>query len=190
MPRTTEQFEEIRESRKQQIIDVALKLFADKGYDSTPISKISKEAGISKGLLYNYFNSKEDLLIQIVNTGFREMFSYFDSNKDGILTKEEFRYFIEEVFNLMSRKLNFYKLYFSLMVQPTVWKLFEIQFTEVLDTLMATLTNYYERKGSSDPEAEAILVGSILDGVGFNFIFNPELYPLERVKKLIIKQFV
>lgn len=190
MPRTTEQFEEIRESRKQQIMDVALKLFADKGYDSTPISKIAKEAEISKGLLYNYFKSKEELLIQIVNAGFQEMFSYFDANKDGILTKEEFIYFIEEMFNLMSRKLNFYKFYFSLMVQPTVWKLFEIQFTEVLGPLMATLTNYYERRGSSDPEAEAMMVGAILDGVGFNYIFNPELYPLERVKQLVIKRFV
>jgi len=90
VPRTTEQFEEIRETRKQQIMEVAMKLFADKGFESASISSIAKEAKISKGLLYNYFDSKEDLLIQIVENGFNEMLNYFDPNKDGILTRDEF----------------------------------------------------------------------------------------------------
>lgn len=190
MPRTTEQYEEIRETRKQQIMDVALKLFAAKGYDSTSISTIAKEANISKGLLYNYFISKEDLLIQLVTEGFQDMINSFDKNKDGVLTRDEFIYFIEEVFKLMAGKLHFYKLYFSLMLQPTVWKLFEGMFSEVIGPLLATLTDYYKRKGSPDPEAEAVMVGAMLDGIGFNYIFNPDLYPLERVKRLIIERFV
>ena len=61
-PRTEEQFEEIRESKKNLIQEVALELFATRGYHSTSISMIAKEADISKGLLYNYFESKEELL--------------------------------------------------------------------------------------------------------------------------------
>ncbi|MCD4694744.1 MAG: TetR/AcrR family transcriptional regulator [Bacteroidales bacterium] len=189
-PKTSEQFEEIRESRKQQIMDVALKLFADKGYNSTSISSIAKEAEISKGLLYNYFDSKEALMIQITEQGFEEMLRYFDPNKDGELTKDEFIYFINEVFNLMSRKLPFYKLYFSLILQPSVWKLFEGKFAEVIGPLLTILSNYYKNKGSEDPEAEAILIGALLDGIGFNYIFNPDLYPLDRVKKIIIERFI
>ncbi len=190
MPRTTEQFEEIRETRKQQIMDVALKLFAAKGYDSTSISLISKKANISKGLLYNYFNSKEDLLIQLVNDGFEDMIDSFDVNKDGVLTSEEFKHFINKVFDLMESKLTFYKLYYSLILQPSVWKVFEVKFADVIGSIMNTLTEYYRSKGSTDPEAEAMMVGSLLDGVGFNYILNPELYPLERVKQLIINRFV
>jgi len=190
VPRTTEQFEEIRETRKQQIIDVALKLFAAKGYESTSISKIAMEANISKGLIYNYFESKEDLLIQLVTEGFHDMLDAFDLNKDGVLTKDEFIYFIEEVFNLMSDKLPFYKLYFTLMLQPSVWTLFEAKFSELIGPLLNTLADYYKRKGSTDPEAEALMVGGLLDGIGFNYIFNPDHYPLERVKNLIIERFV
>ncbi|HRW21852.1 MAG TPA: helix-turn-helix domain-containing protein, partial [Bacteroidales bacterium] len=61
-PRTPEQFEEIRLSKHKLILDTAMKLFASSGYHNTSISKIAKEAGISKGLIYNYFDSKEDLL--------------------------------------------------------------------------------------------------------------------------------
>jgi AcrR family transcriptional regulator len=190
MPRTTQQYEKIRESRKQQIMDVAMRLFANNGFKSTSISIIAKEAGISKGLLYNYFESKEDLLIQIVEKGFKEMLDYFDPNKDGILTREEYIYFINEIFDLMNRKLSFYKLYFSLMLQPSVWKHFEPKFQEILGPLLGTLAQYYKTKGSSNPEAEALLAGAMMDGIGFNYIFNPDLFPLEEVKKMIIEKFV
>ena len=189
-PKSSEQFEEIRETRKRQIMDVALQMFAESGYDSTSISTIATKAGISKGLLYNYFRSKEDLMIQITEKGFVDMLSSFDLNKDGVLTSEEFIYFINKVFDLMESKLTFYKLYFSLILQPSVWKLFEVKFAEVIVPMMKTLTEYYRSKGSTDPEAEALMVGSLMDGIGLNYIFNPELYPLERIKKMIIERFV
>ena len=53
-PRTEQQFEEIRESKKKLILETALELFASEGFHTTPISRIASEAGISKGLLYNY----------------------------------------------------------------------------------------------------------------------------------------
>ena len=61
-PKTSGQFKEIRADKKQLIIDTALNLFANKGYHASSISMIAKEAKISKGLMYNYFDSKEALL--------------------------------------------------------------------------------------------------------------------------------
>jgi len=76
------------------------------------------------------------------------------------------------------------------MIQPSVWKHFEPKFAEILGPLLATLTQYYKTKGSSNPEVEAILAGSMMDGIGFNYIFNPTMFPLEAVKKMIIEKFV
>ncbi|MEA3445052.1 MAG: TetR/AcrR family transcriptional regulator, partial [Bacteroidota bacterium] len=92
-PRTKEQFETIREERREQILQVALELFANEGLN-TPISKIAKEAGISKGLVYNYFESKEELLREVALSGMKEIFGLFDPNHDGVLTDEEFVFFI------------------------------------------------------------------------------------------------
>ena len=66
MPRTEEQLNQIRKDRKQAIMDTALEVFASHGYESTSISMIAKKAGVSKGLMYNYFESKEDLLAHIM----------------------------------------------------------------------------------------------------------------------------
>ena len=90
-PRTEVQFEEIRESRRKQIMDVALELFADKGYAHTSISQIATKAKISKGLIY--------LLLNLFEDGMGAMFDLFDQNKDGVLTRDEFIYFINESFD-------------------------------------------------------------------------------------------
>ena len=70
-PRTPKQFEEIREEKKTLIMDVALEHFANEGYHNTTINHIAKHAGISKGLMYNYFESKEELLAEIINRSMR-----------------------------------------------------------------------------------------------------------------------
>lgn len=49
---------------KNRIVDCALKLINEKGYDNVSVSEITKEAGVSKGAFYIHFRSKEDLIEQ------------------------------------------------------------------------------------------------------------------------------
>ena len=49
------------EVRKQEIVDTALKLFGEKGYEKTSIADIAKAIGVAQGLCYRYFPSKEAL---------------------------------------------------------------------------------------------------------------------------------
>lgn len=54
--------------KKQNIIDAAYTLFIGNGYNSTSIQDILDEAGISKGTFYNYFTSKSECLIAIMES--------------------------------------------------------------------------------------------------------------------------
>jgi AcrR family transcriptional regulator len=189
-PKTSEQYEEIREQRRQQIMNAALQLFAANGFANTSISRIAAKAKISKGLMYNYFSSKDDLLQAIFEKGFKEMFDMFDPNQDGVLTREEFIAFINGTFKLMDTKRDFYKLYFALMMQPSVWKKFKFSLNDIIEPFLRLMEEYYRKKGSENPRSEAVMVGAMLDGIGFNFVYNPDLYPLEEVKKLVIERFV
>lgn len=51
--------------KREHILVAALRLFAEKGYHSATMQDISKEAGIAKGSIYSYFDSKEQLLLSI-----------------------------------------------------------------------------------------------------------------------------
>jgi AcrR family transcriptional regulator len=61
MPRNHEKDVQLREERKKQILKSALPLFVENGLQGTTISEIAKAAGMSKGLIYNYFESKVEL---------------------------------------------------------------------------------------------------------------------------------
>ena len=65
-PRNAVKNKEIRQETMLKLMDAAFLLIARQGYESTSIAQIAREAGVSKGLLYNYFLSKEDLLEKLI----------------------------------------------------------------------------------------------------------------------------
>jgi TetR/AcrR family transcriptional regulator, fatty acid metabolism regulator protein len=52
-------------TRKDRIMDAALLIFAEKGFQNATITEISKQAGVSEATIYEYFGTKEDLLFAI-----------------------------------------------------------------------------------------------------------------------------
>lgn len=52
--------------RKQDIIDAAISLFAERGFLSTPTSAVAKKAGVAEGLIFHYFSNKQGILTQIL----------------------------------------------------------------------------------------------------------------------------
>lgn len=65
----TATFEKADESRREALLAVAIRAFADKGYNGTSVNAIAREAGVSIGSLYSYFPSKEDLFLSIIERG-------------------------------------------------------------------------------------------------------------------------
>ncbi len=66
-----------KEARRNQIIARALEIFARKGFQETTIAEISKASGVSEATVYEYFNSKEELLFAIPEEITRESFAEF-----------------------------------------------------------------------------------------------------------------
>jgi AcrR family transcriptional regulator len=62
---------EPREKRIQAIIEAAVQVFLEKGYEGTSMESIAKRSGLTKGGLYHHFKSKDEIL-QYVNHRFRE----------------------------------------------------------------------------------------------------------------------
>src|SRR5690554_3101974 len=130
MPRSQEQYDEIRKQKKQLIMDTALELFAENGFHATSMSQVAKKAGISKGLAYNYFESKKEILDEIIKAGFDSIFSNFDLNKDGVLTEEEFNFFIQKSFQVLRENLRYWRLYYSITLQSKVAESFQSEYIE------------------------------------------------------------
>ncbi len=66
-----ETFEKIPNVKQERILEAAISEFAKNGFNAANINTIAKRADISIGSLYNYFSSKEDLFLTIINYGYK-----------------------------------------------------------------------------------------------------------------------
>lgn len=66
MPRSMEANAQIKDERRGKIMLAALKIFTRKGFSAAKMSEIAEEAGISYGLAYHYFKSKDDIYTELV----------------------------------------------------------------------------------------------------------------------------
>jgi AcrR family transcriptional regulator len=57
--------EERKTARREQILEGARRCFAENGYEGATVAKLEREIGLSRGAIFNYFPSKEDLFIEL-----------------------------------------------------------------------------------------------------------------------------
>jgi len=187
-PRTTEQNEQIRVESKHKIMDAAFKLIAKNGYEATSIAMISKSAGVSKGLLYNYFTSKEELVKALV-----------------MGAMDEGDQLIEELFSDDPKQAlsNLFSWFFGEMRErPDHWRLmteltFKIEkFDFVHEIVTGKMTEYFTvienlltQIGHKNAYAEARVISGILDGIGFHALMFKEDYPLDEMEKYLIEKY-
>ena len=66
-PTRQERKEKIVRMRREQILDAAMEVFSRKGFAMSTTAEIAREAGIAEGTIYNYFSSKRELFIAVIN---------------------------------------------------------------------------------------------------------------------------
>lgn len=189
MPKTEEQYKEIREERRKQIMQTALELFADNGYHSTSMAMIAKRAKISKGLIYNYFNSKEELLQTIITEFAHKSFQYFDPNHDGVLTDQEFIYYIEQNFEQVKQNPQEWKLYSAIAFQPSAVKALDKTMDKTGNDIMKILYNFFKDRNCKDPQAEIMFFSALMKGAIIQYISAPEFFPIDLLKNKIIDHY-
>lgn len=187
-PRLPEQNEEIREATKRKIRQTALALFAETGYSATSISAIAKAAGISKGLMYNYFQSKEDLLLSIVE----ELSKVGTSLVDNHLHEPP----IDRLRALLDGAVAFYEsqpglMRFMIMLAMQQEAIAALKpFLEgIKRSQLEKMIALFEELGYDNPEAEAHLFGAALDGTAFGLVTLGQDYPHRQVIDLIRKKY-
>src|SRR4030042_811653 len=191
-PRTPQKFKEMREEKMTLIMDVALEHFANEGYYRTTIRHIARHAGMSKGLMYNYFESKEALLKAIIHRSVNEIYQYLDIDRDGYLSEEEFEFFIRKINVLLKEKRYFWRLLMQLLLQNDVREQFLEAFPESDSMIhpghvpgdnyyplqmMKMMTDYFvSKKGKMnekyDPEADLNMFIITLKGFAITSIYT------------------
>ena len=171
-PRTKQQFEEIRKTSRDKILSVALELFAENGYRGASVAKIAEKANISKGLMYNYFKNKEELLEAVVMEGFNKIAAIEYGMKEGEEPLVRLKQIIDDTLDSLFKNLNYWKLFMALR-----------------EMFVTPMVEIFKALGSKNPELDAFLLGMHFDGIGLNFVAAPEDFPMEGMKQQLFERY-
>ncbi len=103
--------EKERERRVKAIIRAALEVFSEKGYERATTDEIADYAGLSKGLLYFYFGSKEEIFISLLVDTMNSLIKRLKVRiRDEDPPEKQLITFIETEYDFYSSNLKFYRL--------------------------------------------------------------------------------
>ena len=189
MPRTKEQFAEMREKTKGTIRDTAMTLFAKNGYHGTSINQIATEAGISKGLIYNYFEKKEDIVEDIISKAFSDFEYMFKEFKKIDEPHQALEIILDSSFNMIKNQAEFYKLLIMISLQKDLQSITMKVMNEFYDQMYEAMETLFEALGVDDPYTEARVFGAAFDGAFINYCFFGEKFPLNNIRMHFINKY-
>lgn len=71
--------------RRDEILAVAARLFAERGYSETDVDSVADELGVAKGTIYRYFPSKRELFLAAVDAGMRRLNEAIDAEVASVV---------------------------------------------------------------------------------------------------------
>ena len=111
-----------KNDKQEMIIDAALEVFREKGYANARMADIARRAGVSYGLVYHYFGSKEVLFDLIVETWWNDLYSMMEREKasDGNF-REKLVNIIQFFLDTYVRKPNLISIFVSEVCRSSVY---------------------------------------------------------------------
>lgn len=172
---------------KREILDVALKLFSEKGYHNVSMEEIAREAEFAVGTLYNFFKSKEELYKGLV----KEVADKFHSSLASAIEEkgdeiEKLRNYLRIKGNIFRENLSVIRLYFAETrgVSFSVIAGLEAELREQYNDFLERLSRLFEEgikkgifKKIADPFYLAVALESISNSFLFLWLQDPDTYP-------------
>lgn len=187
-PRSPESFQKIRDEQRENILRAAMLQFAEKGYLASSIREVAERANVSKGLLYNYFSSKKELLLTLFRTAIEQMDEVLTRAPNGGPRTKLIGMF-EAFFEDLYRNPGFWRLFITLAMQDHGFDEIKQMMSEKIQGYYRILEKLFAELGYEDPEGEAKFVAALFDGVGVQYLALGESYPLQTLRHHIIKKY-
>jgi len=172
---------DVSEKRKNQILDAAMEAFSKVGFHKARMSDIADSSGLSKGSLYWYFESKNDLIVNLLARVFEpEIKDLRSLLSDPRPVRKRLLIYAERAADDMVKMLKWGPLVYDFIalafrqdsIKRSIQGYYQ-QNMELLEVLIQQGLDRGELKADSVQEA-AIAIGSILEGTVVLWVYDPD----------------
>ena len=187
-----------REEKIRAILQAAVMVLAEKGYNDATIPEISEAANVSRGILHYYFKDKEDLVCRALTSSTSRM---VQSSLEGLKGRSA-EEIAENVVNIHKRNLSkyadFYGFLFEMWCISRRSKRIRKEFTNCQEKVLSAIKGWLENASDqgiininpSQSAAISQLLLAITDGTAFELIDHPEKLDDKKVSVLLRKMIL
>jgi len=193
-----------KEKKKKEILSSALACFAKKGFQVATIDDIVEHSGISKGAIYNYYKSKDEIYLALMTTDTQESYELLTkglSTCNCAIDKINYLFDVYLTMEVSKEETN------SKIIVHNEFKLYAARFNELMENLTERRHHYFiqlfagiikegqesgEFKHQLNPEMTANLFWSMIDGVTIQTIYKDYPYKevLTEMKHLFLEKVI
>jgi len=182
---------DVSEERKDQILDAASKVFVEKGVHESRMDDIGKTSGLSKGALYWYFKSKDEILLAIFDRLLqREFINLSKLSETEGSSREKLLFFTERTIEDVNRILRLMPIAYEFISLAFRQKFIQDAFKQYLNTYINILVPVLKQGVDSgefrpiNPLDVAISIGAVIEGTILLWVYDDTLVSLdEHIRK-------
>lgn len=197
-PRSEETNRRMRRDSERSIVRGALEAFGELGFHRATMQEVARRAGVSKGLIYNYFESKEALVRAIVEERVAEAAERVLQGPEDESPQDRLRRLIDASLDMVIRDADTYRLYFLLLLQPDMRPLIqdmERTLEDKVGALQRLGVETFVELGSDEPVEDALALQFAINGLALTLLIQPHVattpdhLPLEAIKRRLFARF-
>lgn len=176
--------------KREQIIEIATKLFSERGYENTPLSVICETANVSKGLISHHFKSKDGLLREVYKKSTDVIIEINETKDKNLSIKEQLKELLQSYFEELEANKLAFQLDLNVMMQPSTRKvLYDLirERSAIIFEYTHTIFNKLDAKKSVTLSHVFI---TELDGVALRYLTSGKEYPLLDIKNYLMEKYM
>ncbi len=181
-----------KDQKRKDIAHAAIKVLAEKGFEGSTIADIAKAAGVGKGTIYEYFDTKEEIIIEVSMQLFSEMDNVFG---EDFLRINDPR---KKITELITGVLKFTsKMKDIMMVYMEIWRIHMrgnqhgvsmmvlkdalVMFRQLVASIITEGQQKNIFKKNISAESLALFLVASLDGVGMHYLLDEKNFDIDKI---------
>lgn len=176
--------------KREQLIDIATKLFSERGYENTPLSVICEKANVSKGLISHHFKSKDGLLREIYSKSTALIMKINESREQNLGAKELLKDLLDSFFEQLDANKFGFQFDLNVMMQPRTREVLEDLIQERSEFIFQSSKKIFDKLDPEKSEVLSYVFIAELDGVALSYLGSRENYPLLSIKNHLMEKYM
>jgi len=182
----------LRAIARTRILDGSIAAFARKGFHAASMDDVAASAGVSKGLAYFYFKSKDELLVHALRERVAHLFEIGTALDRTAPPGDRLAAIVDALLAKVREEPDLVRLYLSLSLERSLSRTAVRTLRDLgapLERYLAAFRGVFEDLGSQDPELDALIFRSSLLGLFLRFVRSIEEVPIERLCARLLEIF-